>query len=103
MTGVLKIFLAAAVAVTTIALTAPAWALTHRRHHHHLHHVVVAVHHRRVLHRHGREVVIHRRPYRRHAHIAVIHPAAPARRPMYRHAALCQQVLIHGRWVQHCR
>jgi hypothetical protein len=35
-------------------------------------------------------------PPRHHRH------ATPAK-PIQRHAALCQEVMVHQHWVQHCR
>jgi hypothetical protein len=55
---------------------------------HHPHHVLPAHSHHAVI-VHGRSAP--HRPVVRHATV------------VRRHAALCQQVMVHQHWVQHCR
>ncbi len=100
--------LMAGVLIAAGAVSASAAVVRH--HHHHYHHRqhgrlarrAAAARHT-VIH-HGK--LAHHRPahgaaalHSNHGHLHTA-PAAPAQR---RHAALCQQVMVHQHWVQRCR
>ncbi len=82
--------------------------------HHHIvvHHHVIA-HHRAQPGHARRRVVSHHPvpvPLVHHRHSVIVHrvpayrgPVVRQMAPARRHAALCQQVMIHQHWVQHCR
>jgi hypothetical protein len=82
-------------------------ARTH--HHHHHRHAAAAVHttaHQRGL--HARHYHVGRAPRHgaasRHLHSRPsTHAHVTANESTPRHAQLCQQVMIHGHWTQHCR
>ncbi|MEO8925527.1 MAG: hypothetical protein ABI306_00050 [Caulobacteraceae bacterium] len=102
MTIAFKTLLAVALAAATIAPCAAATAGTH----HHRHHVAVTVHHRSTNHltRHHLSRATSHTATRLHRSVKAPAPKQSASsQPVHRHAALCQQVMVHQHWTQHCR
>jgi len=117
MTIHIRAALAVLFALACLGLTAPpANARTHHHHshhqRHHSHHTAGARHHG-GRHSHGHKRAGEekspppesgRHHSRRHRHsVSVKGGKATVDQPQKRHAALCQSVMVHRKWVTHCR